>query len=147
MLLQRDKSCLLICLEGLPFSEKGREGVEEDGQTETGVQGIKVVNGASSSIGLKTILVSLFTQGALNSVADSSGSLTRVGRVTGLRGERPPKFCTLENIPAMHQRGDGVATGVPSALRPSFKHCRTHSKHSQRSRPGLGRQPEDQGSL
>lgn len=69
------------------------------------MQGIKVVNGASSSIGLKTILVSLFTQGALNSVADSSGSLTRVGRVTGLRGERPPKFCTLENIPAMHQRG------------------------------------------
>lgn len=48
-------------------------------------KGIKVVNGASS-ISLETILVSLFTKGALDSVADGSGSLTLVGPVTG-RGE------------------------------------------------------------
>lgn len=64
------------------------------------------------------------------------------------RRERPPKLRTLENTPAMHQMGGVVVfTGVPLALRPGFKHCRTRNKNSQRSRPGLGRQPEDQGSL
>lgn len=63
------------------------------------------------------------------------------GLGTGLRlkqgrRERPPKLRTLENAPAMHQMGAGV-TGVSLALRPGFKHCRTRSKHSQRSRPGL----------
>lgn len=101
------------------------------------------MNGASSSIGLETILVPLFTQGTLDSVADSFGSLTRVGRAA--QGEAPKTLSLGKHT--SHASNGGGATGVPSVLRPGFKHCRTRSKHSQRSRPGLRCQPEDQGNL
>lgn len=91
------------------------------------------MNGASSSIGLETILVPLFTQGTLDSVADSFGSLTRVGRAA--QGEAPKTLSLGKHTSHASNGGGGYrcALGAETWLQALQNAQQTQSKVQTRS--------------
>lgn len=103
----------------LRSKSKDKEGlrVEENGQRETGVQGIKVVNGASPSVGLETTLTVQPGSAGLSCrqfrQPDPSGPGNRAAQ-----GETP-KTAPWKTHQSCTRWGG--APGVPSVPRPGFK--------------------------